>query len=77
MRKFSIDGMRKLTRMLICAFIVELIIAISSGPLNDIQLHIMNDIEFLLIFFRQASLYFIRTASDKSSGIIAWANADS
>ena len=43
--------------MYTCALIVEVIIAISLGPLNDMQPHIMNDLVNLLVLFRQSSLY--------------------
>ena len=57
--KFSINGMRKLSRISIYmhALIVEVMIAVVSAPLNDMQPQIMNDLGNLLEFFRQSFLY--------------------
>ena len=53
-------------------------VAISPGRLNGMQLHIMNNLENLLVFFfRVVILCFIWTAPHKSSIIFALANADS
>ena len=45
--------------MYTCALIVKIMISI-SGPLNNMQLYdIINDLGYLLVFFKQSSLYFI------------------
>ena len=51
--QFSVDGMQKLSRisMYTCILIVEVMIAIFPGPLNDIQPHILNDLGSLHVFF--------------------------
>ena len=52
-------------------------IAVFPYPLNNMQLYFRNDFGNLLVFFRQLSLCFIWTASNKSSSIITLTNAGS
>ena len=58
------------------AMIVEKMIAISLGLLNDMQHHILNNMEKFLVFFRQPSSS-ISYFPGKSSDIITLVNADS
>ena len=51
--EFPIDGIRKLSRISMCTYILiaEGMIAISTDPLNDLQHHITTDLGNLLVFF--------------------------
>ena len=54
---FSIDGMRKVSKisMYTCALAVEVMIAISPGPLPGVQPPIIKDWGNVIVFFRQSS----------------------
>ena len=51
--------MRKLSKisMYTSALIVEVMVAISPGSISDMQLHLMNDLGNLLVFFK--TVFFI------------------
>ena len=68
----------KLSRisMYIAALIINVMIAISTGPLHDMQLHIMNYLGNWLVFFQLSSLCFIWTTPDKSFNIIVFTNSN-
>ena len=64
--------------MYMCALIVEVMIAISSGPLNDMHLHIMNDLKNLRFFFQVPSLcVFFEQHQTKVSVSMFWQILDS
>ena len=66
LNQFSIDEIKKISRISIntCVIIVEVMIAISLWSLNDMQLHIINDLGNSPVFFRPLSLYFMWTACE-------------
>ena len=59
--------------MFLRALIIEVIIAISACPLNDMQHYTVNDLGNLLIFFRESSLWI---KEDKSYSMTAFAHSD-